>query len=298
MQLSRAIRASRAIRVSIATVAGLLIAVTLAPAAGAAPEHRVQPLRQAHAHNDYEHERPLFDALAHGFTSVEADVWLVGGALLVGHDPEDLRPDRTLQSLYLDPLADRVRANYGKVYPGRPMLFQLLIDIKSEGVSTYLALDQVLRQPRYMRIFSAYRNGRVHDRAVTAVISGNRPGQLMYGQRHRLAFYDGRIANEQDFGPGDDARLVPLVSDNWTVLFSWAGVGEMPAAERARLRDIVATAHSAGQRVRFWATPDLAGEARTAVWTELLAAGVDHINTDDLAGLEQFLRDRQRHHAA
>jgi hypothetical protein len=37
----------------------------------------VKPLSRAHAHNDYEHDRPLYDAFAHGFNSVEADVFLV-----------------------------------------------------------------------------------------------------------------------------------------------------------------------------------------------------------------------------
>lgn len=44
------------------------------------------PLEKAHAHNDYEHERPLFDALSHGFTSVEVDVHLVDGKLYVSHN--------------------------------------------------------------------------------------------------------------------------------------------------------------------------------------------------------------------
>ncbi len=61
------------------------------------------PLRRAHAHNDYEHPRPLLDALSHGFTSVEADIHLVDGQLLVAHDPIDLDPSRTLESLYLAP---------------------------------------------------------------------------------------------------------------------------------------------------------------------------------------------------
>jgi hypothetical protein len=52
-------------------------------------------------------------------------------------------------------------------------------------------------------------------------------------------------------------------------------------------------AHAADYRVRFWATPDQPGAARDAVWTELVAAGVDHINTDDLAGLDEFLSGRQ-----
>jgi hypothetical protein len=57
-----------------------------------------------HAHNDYEHERPLHEALELGFCSVEADVHLVAGSLLVAHDLGDTDPERTLQSLYLGPL--------------------------------------------------------------------------------------------------------------------------------------------------------------------------------------------------
>jgi hypothetical protein len=258
--------------------------------ATATPTHeRVQPLAQAHAHNDYEHDRPLFDALDAGFTSVEADIYLVGGELLVAHDAEDLDPARTLQSLYLDPLRQRVISNHGGVYPGHSD-FQLLIDIKTEGESTYAALDTLLRNPRYTFLFTSYRFGHVWRGPVTAVVSGNRPRATMEAQRSRVAFYDGRIANTTDLGPGSDARLTPLVSDNWTTLFSWTGTGPMPADERAELRTIIRIAHRAGQRVRFWATPDVAGPERDAIWRELIDADVDHINTDDLKGLADFLR--------
>jgi len=66
-----------------------------------------KPLVNAHAHNDYEHARPLLDALDRGFCSVEADVWLVDGQLLVAHDRGKAKPGRTLQALYLDPLRAR-----------------------------------------------------------------------------------------------------------------------------------------------------------------------------------------------
>src|SRR5918992_1212416 len=81
----------------------------------AAPDERstVQPLERAHAHNDYEHDRPLLDALDHGFTSAEADVWLVDEQLYIGHDAPDLT--RTLADTYLAPLARRVRSNGGSV---------------------------------------------------------------------------------------------------------------------------------------------------------------------------------------
>ncbi|WP_061335583.1 phosphatidylinositol-specific phospholipase C/glycerophosphodiester phosphodiesterase family protein, partial [Streptomyces scabiei] len=248
------------------------------------------PLWRAHAHNDYEHPRPLLDALDHRFGSVEADVFLVDGRLLVAHDPAGLDPARTLASLYLEPLAARVRAHHGSVHRGRRKPLQLLIDLKTEGSSTYLALDRQLRRHRHL--FTTYAHGRVRPGAVTAVVSGDRAARVpMAAQSVRHAFYDGRLADLLDPAPAP-ASFVPLVSDNWTVHFTWQGVGPFPEAERAKLRRIVATAHGRGQRVRFWATPDLAGPARNAVWGELVAADVDHLNTDDLAGLAAFLEAR------
>lgn len=267
--------------------------VPLRSAAAAAPvvaRHHppLRPLRQAHAHNDYLHPHPLHDALSHGFTSVEADIFLVDGELLVAHEATDLDPTRTLASLYLDPLLARVRDNHGTVHAGYRQPLQLLIDIKTDGAAAYLELDRQLR--RYRRMLTSYHDGRVRAGAVTPVISGDRAARVpMEAQRTRLAFYDGRL---DDLGTAATASFIPLISSNWTESFGWLGTGPFPAAERDRLRTLVGAAHRDGQRVRFWATPDVAGPERDAVWTELLAAGVDHLNTDDLAGLELFLRAR------
>lgn len=244
-----------------------------------------QPLLEAHAHNDYEHGRPLFDALEHGFTSVEADVWLVDGELLVAHDRENVQPGKTLASLYLDPLDEVVRQEGHSVYPGWDGSLQLLIDIKSDGDSTYAAIEQELR--KHPDLMTRYSKGKVSTGPVTAVISGNRPLATMQAEDKRYGFFDGRSA---DLASGMPSTLMPLISDNWTKLFTWQGVGPMPEAERAKLHAYVADAHATGYRVRFWATPDQPGEAREALWTELHRAGVDHINTDDLHGLESFLR--------
>src|SRR5207248_6446713 len=88
------------------------------------------PLIHAHAHNDYLHKRPLFEALERGFCSVEADIYLVDGKLLVAHERQMTRPERTLEALYLEPLRERVRKNGGRVYPHGPE-FTLLIDLKT-----------------------------------------------------------------------------------------------------------------------------------------------------------------------
>ncbi|MFD7445470.1 phosphatidylinositol-specific phospholipase C/glycerophosphodiester phosphodiesterase family protein [Streptomyces sp. NPDC059909] len=280
-------------RAAVTTIAAALAGVAVAPAdraLAAGPAHRTRPLRRAHAHNDYLHTRPLHDALDHGFTSLEADIFLVDGELLVAHEPAQLDPTRTLRSLYLDPLLAQVRANHGSVYRGYRRPLQLLVDIKNDGVNTYLELDRQLRE--YRRILSTYADGRVHPGAVTPVISGDRTARApMESQRVRHAFYDGRLDDLAAPAPAP-ASFIPLISSNWTQSFTWQGNGPFPAVERERLRSIVSTAHARGQRVRFWATPDAPGTARDAVWSELLNARVDHINTDDLAGLESFLRTR------
>ncbi|MFI6697636.1 phosphatidylinositol-specific phospholipase C/glycerophosphodiester phosphodiesterase family protein [Streptomyces sp. NPDC050509] len=278
-------------RRAVATLTAALAGVVAAPAyAGAASRTgggpTPRPLRQAHAHNDYLHPRPLFDALAHGFTSVEADIFLVDGELLVAHEATELDPARTLASLYLDPLFARVRANHGSVYRGHHRPVHLLIDIKTDGAAAYAELHRQLA--RYRPMLTTYAHGSVRPGAITPVISGDRAARVpMEAQRVRYAFYDGRL---DDLGTAAPASFVPLISTNWTQSFTWQGVGPFPAAERAELRRIADTTHAHGQRLRFWATPDTPGPARDAVWTELLAAGVDHLNTDDLAGLERFLR--------
>ena len=272
----------------LALAAAVLVLGASARDAVAQEAGRPVPLERAHAHNDYEHDRPLYDALGGGFKSVEADVWLIDGELVVSHDdprlPTTAGPKGTLESLYLEPLRARVRENGGNVYAGDRDYFTLLVDIKSEAEPTYRALHRELKEHR--RILTTFKDGRVEDGAVTAIVSGNRPRAFMEGQRTRYAAYDGRIPD--DLGSGPQA-FVPLVSQNWTRLFTWQGVGPMPEGERAKLREIVATAHANGQRVRFWATPELPDPAREAVWRELVAAEVDYINTDSLGALEAFL---------
>ncbi|WP_406089312.1 phosphatidylinositol-specific phospholipase C/glycerophosphodiester phosphodiesterase family protein [Streptomyces sp. NBC_01013] len=282
----------RVVATALATAAaGTLVPRPTAAASEAPPARAIRPLLRAHAHNDYLHTRPLHDALAQGFTSVEADIFLVDGELLVAHEATDLDPARTLSALYLDPLLARVRANHGTVFRGDRTPVQLLIDIKTDGAAAYAELDRQLG--RYRQMLTSFQRGRVRPGAVTPVVSGDRAARApMEAQHTRYAFYDGRL---DDLGTAATASFIPLISSSWTGTFSWLGAGPIPALERDALRAITATAHRAGQRVRFWATPDVPGPEREAVWAELLAAGVDHLNTDDLAGLARFLRTHDRH---
>ena len=242
----------------------------------------VTPLRQAHAHNDYHHSMPLHDALECGFTSVEADIYLVDGDLLVGHARSELQPERTLQRLYLDPLRERIREHDGHVYHSDEQ-FKLLIDIKSRGAETYEALDSVLAE--YADMFTRTEHGTVSQGPILAVVSGNRDRRVIDVDSTRFVGVDGRLS---DLGSKDSPDLLPWISDRWGAHFKWDGTGEIPDDERQKLADIVEQAHREGRAVRFWATPET-----RAMWKVLADAKVDMINTDDLTGLRDFLTENQ-----
>jgi len=240
-----------------------------------------KPLPNLHAHNDYEHKRPLLDALDHGFCSVEADVFLVEEKLLVAHTRNQIKPERTLEKLYLEPLRQRIKTNGGRVYPGGPPV-TLLIDIKSDWKTLYPVLRESLKQ--YAEILTTFRGERTETNAILAIITGNRSSEMFAGETVRYAALDGSLDDLDSAAP---ASLIPLISTDWKQTFRWSGSGPMPEQEKRKLKQIVTQTHEEGRRLRFWGAPDVPG-----FWREMLEAGVDLINTDDLEGAQQFMLRR------
>jgi hypothetical protein len=258
------------------------LALTLLLHAPSAHAAAPKTLIHAHAHNDYNHKRPLLDALEQGFASIEADVFLRDGELLVGHTAFSLRPERTLKSLYLDPLQKHIAANHGRVFAG-PERLTLLVDFKTDGPATYAALAKLLAQKTYDGLFSEFSDDKFTPRLVDVLITGNRPIAEITADRNRLVAIDGRLA---DTPPTASKDLIPLISENWQDHFKWRGIGPMPTPDRLRLSDMTKRVHAQGRRLRFWGAPD-----SPAVWSEQQSAGVDLLNADNLNALEFFLRD-------
>jgi hypothetical protein len=247
----------------------------------------VTPLVRAHAHNDYEHSHPLLDALERGFCGVEADIHLVHGALLVGHNADGLQPERTLDHLYLAPLHSLVERNHGRVFPNGPSV-TLLIDMKTDGISTYQALKPLLK--KYESMLTRFENDRIVTNAVTVIISGNRPRAMLLAESSRLAAFDGRLS---DLGKDLPIAFMPLVSDSFKQRFpSLAKTGSLSGEDRQAFQQAIKAAHAEGRRIRFWDTSDT-----PETWRMLLDAGVDLINTDRLSGLASFLNDAAPPHA-
>lgn len=263
--------------VALANVASLDLGLAWAQATGAQVLHV-----NAHAHNDYYHTRPLLDALDEGFCSVEADVFLVDGELLVAHSSFEVRRERTLEKLYLGPLAERCKENGGRVFRDGPELM-LLVDLKTEAEATYAKLLEKLIP--FEDMLTKLVDGKVALGAVRIVVSGNRPVETMRKQASRLAFLDGRM---NDLDSNSPVELAPVVSDQWSSHFKWRGRDSMPTDEIEKLNRLVAKAHEQERKLRFWGAPDTA-----ATWEQLATSGVDLINTDKLKELAELLAKRK-----
>lgn len=230
-----------------------------------------------HAHNDYYHKRPLHEALENGFDSVEADVFLSKGDLLVGHFTFELKPERSLKALYLEPLAKLHQTKSLK-----PMW--LLVDIKSnEAEATAKLLQKQLDE--YPGLFCRWEKGVADAAPIKVVLSGTMPKAWVESQTSRSMTLDGR---EADLAIPGKTSLIPWVSEPWSKHFAYKGVGEMPEDQKQKLVTMVKKAESAGQQLRFWGAPDNPG-----IWKAQLDCGVQRIGTDKLAQIKEFT-DKQR----
>jgi hypothetical protein len=247
-------------------------------------QSQVIPLIHAHAHNDYKHTHPLNDALRSGFTSIEADVFLKRNKFVVAHFFPYFKNKKTLENLYLNPLLDSITVHNGNVYSGYETNLILLVDIKTDAISTYSALKPLIE--KYASILSSIENGKLITRPVTIVLSGNKPFDLIATETNRYAFIDENLMTMQK--NNFSVSYSPLASTKYSNILKWKGKGKITEIEKNKLRSLAESAHSQGKKVRLWASPE-----NKNVWNELLDDGVDLISTDNLEELNEFLLKRR-----
>ena len=88
--------------------------------------------------------RSLLAGYAQGVYSIEADVFLHDGRLLVGHDVEDLSPDMTFESLYVEPIVTLFGRNGGRAWKDSDERLQLMVELKSATEPPLQALTALL----------------------------------------------------------------------------------------------------------------------------------------------------------
>lgn len=239
----------------------------------AAGQQRNYSTANIHSHNDYERARPLTEALEYGVGSLEADIFLDNGKLIVAHDRKQVLLGRTLDSLYLQPLQKQLQEKGGHVYADTSQRLQVMIDIKTEAIATLDTLVEVLK---------AYPS-LIDSKALLIVISGNRPSPDQYKKYPEWIHFDGEFRTRYTT---DQWTRVAMISDNFSRYSQWKGKGRLPENDRMVLRKMIDSSHHAGKKIRFWNAPDLLNS-----WHQLTELGVDYLNTDDIPGVSAFIED-------
>ena len=225
------------------------------------PAQALEAKPKLHSHNDYLQRVPYWEAYAAQIESIEADVILLDGELYVAHEEASIKRNRTLSSLYLDPIRKTRELNLEGADK-----FQLLIDLKTEAYATLKKLVEILAE--YEDIFTSPGN----TPSVDVVISGNRPLPQDYRNYPNYILFDYQSVSDTT---GLPLERIALISLNFKKLSTWDGSGQIDPKELKALQDAISVAHSLGKPIRFWATPD--GERAWKILTDL---GVDYINTD------------------
>ena len=160
-----------------------------------------------HSHNDYWRTVPFYSAIEAGCTGVEADIWLFGEHLYVGHSIASLTPNRTINSLYINPLLDVLFKQNPKdsiipeldsgihgVFDTNPELSLIfLIDFKTAGDSLWPYVQSALKPLRSRKYLTRFNGTSIIPGPITIVGTGNTPFDMVISDRsnpHHDIFFD------------------------------------------------------------------------------------------------------------
>ncbi len=160
-----------------------------------------------HSHNDYWRTVPLFSAIEAGCIGVEADIWLFEEKLFVGHSIASLTRNRTLNSLYVNPLLDTlskqnpentlIRQDDGQLHgvfdtdPEQSLVF--LIDFKTAGDALWPYVQIALEPLRAQGYLTRSDGSEIIPGPITVVGTGNTPFDLVNSDAsnpHHDIFFD------------------------------------------------------------------------------------------------------------
>ncbi|CAK7228485.1 hypothetical protein SEUCBS140593_006931 [Sporothrix eucalyptigena] len=249
-----------------------------------------------HSHNDYWRKAPLFSALHAGCIGTETDLWLVDDDLYVGHERSALTPNRTFQSLYVDPLVKILeRANPNTMFtkgtapvaargvfdtaPNQTLA--LLVDIKTDGSATFRKVLEQVEPLRKRGWLSTFEDGQVRYGPVTLVGSGNTPFDVIVeNSTYRYAFFDAPLASLDNSVYDTTNSYYASVALHRAVGLVW--FGSFQKGQLRRMRYQLQQAHARGLQARYWDLPAWPINVRNAVWGTLVHEGVDLLNVDDI----------------
>jgi alkaline phosphatase len=207
------------------------------------------------------------NALHNKAYSIEADVYLRNGGLVVAHDKKDIVTAPSLDSLYLKPIIRLFKKHHGRISKSKTYAPVLMIDVKENSEAVIAALIQLLAQHR--SVFDRTNN----PMAIQLIISGDRGAVSKWNSYSSFIFFDGRPYELYDSAA---LQRVAFISNNYSNYVT-------ASDSTSRIQQVVTKVHGMGKLLRLWAIPD-----NPASWRRLQQLGVDIINTDKVGECREY----------
>ena len=223
-----------------------------------------------HAHNDYLQPKPLVDAVEHQLYSLEVDLFLVKGKLLVAHSAKELEAAPKFKSLYLKPIIKLYKKHQGRISADTAYAPVLMLDIKENGLAVLPAIIKTLKKHR--NVFDRS----VNPMAMQIVISGDRGDIGKWTSYPSYIFFDGRPQETYDAAA---LQRVAFISD------TYKNYASPPDSTAYKMQKLSAKVHRQNKLLRVWGMPDNA-----ITWQLHKEFGIDIINTDKVAESSSFMR--------
>ncbi len=256
-----------------------------------------------HSHNDYWRVVPLYSAIAAGCIGVEADIWLYEDELYVGHSTASLTRNRTLNSLYINPMldilsrqnpttpfhpqADVTPAGVFDTDPSQPLV--LLLDFKTSGEALWPHVMSALQSFRERNYLTHVNGSQIVHGPITVVGTGNTPFNLVSSRDsnpHLDIFFDAPLDKINNDGNSTDSYTALnsyYASTSFNKVFGRLKNHRFSDAQLATLRRQIRAAQALGLKARYWELPYWPIGLRNHVWDVLVKEGVDLLNVDDLS---------------
>ncbi|KAF7858937.1 hypothetical protein EAF04_008978 [Stromatinia cepivora] len=257
-----------------------------------------------HSHNDYWRTVPLFQALAAGCTSVEADIYLPtkpgSDDLLVGHSSRSLTQDRTLQSLYIRPLITILEnlnngsnnsdsADWSGIFQSSPnTTFTLFLDFKSDGSELWPYVNRHLENFRLKNWLTHWSSSKGLTWApIIVVASGKAPFNLLASNTtYRDIFYDAPLDDIANPLYDNTNSYYASVSMSKAIGRLW--LWKFSSAQLDKIAEQISAANSKGLKARYWDTPSWPAIFRDYISGILIEKGVGMLNVDVFSSVLYF----------
>jgi hypothetical protein len=218
--------------------------------------------------------------------------------LLVSHSWESTDRDRTLKSLYLDPLsnifknrnvttANKEDKQIGVFETDPSATTVLLIDFKNDGAATWPVLLRQLAPLREKNWLTYYDGETLHQGSLTIVGTGRTPFDLIQSNStDRYIFFDApllSISDPQYNTTNSYYASAPLKGAVGNLWFN-----TLSSSQISTIEEQVQAAEEKGLKSRYWDTPAWPIGRRDEVWRALMRAGVGMLNVDDLVSATRW----------